>query len=216
MSEPRPPFPSYTKAERIADGFVHTAGVLFSFAATAVCLIAGDGLPAANAAGVAVYCFGLIGMFAASAAYNLVSRRGLKEILRRFDHAAIFVMIAGSYTPFALIVGGTSGHAMLIAVWTIAIIGVAIKLRFPRRFDRLSVLLYLAQGWIVILAIGPITSSLSSAALTLLLAGGIVYTLGVPFHLMEWMPFHNVIWHVFVLGGAVCQFAAIKAAITQL
>jgi hemolysin III len=201
----------------IADGFVHAAGVLFSFAATAVLLvIAAGGLPAGNIVSVAVYCFGLIGMFAASAAYNLVSRRSLKDILRQLDHAAIFIMIAGSYTPFALIVGGTAGHAMLAAVWAIAIAGVAIKLRFPRRFDRLSVLLYLAQGWIVILAIGPITSSLSSAALTLLLAGGIVYTLGVPFHLMEWMPFHNVIWHAFVLGGAACQFAAVKTAITQL
>src|SRR5262249_35812961 len=151
MSEPGPSFPSYTKAERVADGFVHTAGVLFSFVATAVLLvIAAGGLPAANVASVAVYCFGLIGMFAASGGYNLVSRRGLKEILRRLDHAAIFIMIAGSYTPFALIVGGTPGHAMLIAVWAIAIAGVAIKLRFPRRFDRLSVLLYLAQGWIVI------------------------------------------------------------------
>jgi hemolysin III len=79
----------------------------------------------------------------------------------------------------------------------------------------LSVLLYLAQGWIVIFALDPLTASLSHDALALLLAGGIVYTLGVPFHLMEWMRFHNVIWHMFVLGGAACQFVAIKATVTQ-
>ena len=90
-----------------------------------------------------------------------------------------------------------------------------IKLRFPRRYDRLSVLLYLAQGWIVLAALDPIISTLPSHALTLLLVGGIVYTLGVPFHLIKWMPFHNVIWHTFVLGGAACQFVAIKIAVTQ-
>ncbi len=155
-------------------------------------------------------------MFAASAAYNLVSRRELKEVLRRLDHAAIFIMIAGSYTPFALVVGGGAGHSMLVAVWAIAALGIAIKLRFPRRFDKLSIVLYLAQGWIVLLALDPIAASLPSQAFWLLLAGGIIYTLGVPFHLMEWMRFHNVIWHIFVLGGAACQFVAIKGAVMPL
>ncbi len=154
-------------------------------------------------------------MFAASAAYNLISRRALKEVLRRVDHAAIFIMIAGSYTPFALTVGGGTGAALLAAVWIIAAVGIAIKLLYPRRLDKLSVLLYLAQGWLVLFALDPIVSSLSYRALMLLLAGGVVYTLGVPFHLMEWMRFHNAIWHCFVLGGAACQFAAIKAVLTQ-
>ena len=137
----------------------------------------------------------------------------MKEVLRRLDHAAIFVMIAGSYTPFALVVGGIAGHALLAAVWAIAAVGVAIKLRFPRRFDKISVLLYLFQGWIVVLALDSITAALPSRALTLLVAGGIVYTLGVGFHLMERLRFHNVIWHVFVLGGAACQFVAIRDAV---
>lgn len=165
--------------------------------------------------GLIVYSIGLIGMFVASAAYNLVPHHGLKEILRRLDHAAIFVMIAGSYTPFALVVGGGAGHAMLLAVWAIAIAGVTMVLRFPRRFNKLSVLLYLFQGWIVLLALNSIVASLPRQAFVMLLAGGIVYTLGVAFHLMERLRFHNVIWHIFVLGGAVCQFIAIKAAVTQ-
>ncbi len=209
-------FPSYTRLEHFADTCVHIASLLFGVAATIILLAAAFGtLPVADIAGLIVYCFGLMGMFAASAAYNLVSRHDLKEILRRLDHAAIFVMIAGSYTPFALVVGGAAGYSLLAAVWAIAIAGVAIKLRFPRRFDKLSILLYLAQGWIVILALEPVTASLPSQALWLLLAGGIVYTLGVPFHLMEWMRFHNAIWHLFVLGGAACQFVAIKGAVIQ-
>ncbi|MGO9172932.1 MAG: PAQR family membrane homeostasis protein TrhA [Rhodomicrobium sp.] len=216
MTNAKPLFPSYTRLEHFADVCVHVASLLFAGTATVILLVAAIGtLPAADIAGLIVYCIGLMGMFAASAAYNLVSRRDLKEVLRRLDHAAIFIMIAGSYTPFALVVGGGAGRAMLAAVWAIAVIGVAIKLRFPRRLDKLSVLLYLAQGWIVILALEPVAASLPSHALWLLLAGGILYTLGVPFHLMEWMRFHNVIWHIFVLGGAACQFVAIKGAVIQ-
>lgn len=188
--------------------------VLFSLAAAALLLVGAIGvLPAAIFVGLIVYSIGLVGMFAASAAYNLVSHVGVKEILRRLDHAAIFVMIAGSYTPFALVVGGRAGHMLLAAVWAIAAVGVVIKLRYPRRFDRLSVLLYLSQGWIVLLALDSITAALSNRALSLLVAGGVVYTVGVAFHLMERLLFHNVIWHIFVLGGAACQFAAIRDAV---
>lgn len=188
--------------------------VLFSLAAAALLLAGAIGvLPAAIFVGLIVYSIGLVGMFAASAAYNLVSHVGVKEILRRLDHAAIFVMIAGSYTPFALVVGGRTGHMLLAAVWAIAAVGVAIKVRYPRRFDKLSVLLYLSQGWIVLLALDSITAALSNRALSLLVAGGVVYTVGVAFHLMERLLFHNVIWHIFVLGGAACQFAAIRDAV---
>jgi hemolysin III len=188
--------------------------VLFSLAAAALLLAGAIGvLPAAIFVGLIVYSIGLVGMFAASAAYNLVSHVGVKEILRRLDHAAIFVMIAGSYTPFALVVRGRAGHTLLAAVWAIAAVGIVIKLRYPRRFDKLSVLLYLSQGWIVLLALDSITAALSNRALSLLVAGGVVYTVGVAFHLMERLLFHNVIWHIFVLGGAACQFVAIRDAV---
>jgi len=209
-------FPSYTRIERIADACVHAVGVFFSVAAAALLLAGAIGtLPVVLFLGLVVYSIGLIGMFAASAAYNLVSHAGVKESLRRLDHAAIFVMIAGSYTPFALLVGGAAGHALLAAVWAVAIAGVVIKLRYPRRFDKLSVLLYLFQGWMVLVALDSIVAALPGQALTLLVAGGIIYTLGVGFHLMERLRFHNVIWHIFVLGGAACQFIAIKDAVTS-
>ena len=165
MSHPQHVFPSYTRPEHIADACVHAVSVLFSIAAATLLLIGAIGtLPAAIFIGLIVYSIELVGMFAASAAYNLVPHHGLKEILRRLDHAAIFVMIAGSYTPFALVVGGGAGHAMLLAVWAIAVAGVAMELRFPRRFDKLSVLLYLFQGWIVLLALNSIVASLPSSS----------------------------------------------------
>jgi hemolysin III len=102
---------------------------------------------------------------------------------------------------------------MLAAVWLIAVTGVVVKLVWPRKLDRISILLYLAQGWCVIFAIGPLTEAVPSASLALLLAGGIIYTAGVIFHLLERMPFHNVIWHIFVLAGAVAQYASIYGAI---
>ena len=116
-------FPSYTQLEHLADACVHAAGVVFSFAATAFLLVTAlRTLPAADIAGLIVYCAGMICMFAASAAYNLVQHQGLKEIFRRLDHSAIFIMIAGSYTPFAIVVGGGAGGFMLAAVWAIAVI----------------------------------------------------------------------------------------------
>lgn len=209
-------FPTYSRLERLVDACVHIASLLFGITATTVLLAAAIGtLPAADLAGLIVYCIGLLGMFAASAAYNMASQRDLKEVLRRLDRSAIFIMIAGSYTPFALTIGGAAGHSMLAAVWAIAAIGIAIELRFARRFDKLSILLYLAQGWIVLLAFKPITAALPSQPVWLLFAGGIVYTLGVPFHLMEWMRFHNAIWHLFVLGGAACQYVAVMGAVLQ-
>jgi hemolysin III len=217
MAQAKHLFPNYTRLERSADACIHAASILFGIVATIVLLFAAIGTAAfAEVAGLVVYCTGLLGMFGASAAYNLAPRRNLKEALRRLDHAAIFIMIAGSYTPFAVLIGCGTGMWLLATVWVIAAIGVAVKLRFPRRFDKLSILLYLAQGWTVVLALGPVLALVPSRVLWLLFAGGVVYTLGVPFHLMERMRFHNVIWHIFVLAGAACQFLAIKDAVMPL
>ena len=207
-------FPTYSRAERAADAVVHAVGIVFGLIGACGLIVAGlKKLPAHEIAGLGIYGSGLVGMFAASASYNLVGRPRAKEWLRRLDHAVIFVMIAGSYTPFALRMGGTTGFVVLATVWLIAVTGVAVKLVWPRKLDRISILLYLAQGWCVIFAIGPLIEAVPSASLTLLLAGGIIYTAGVVFHLLERMPFHNVIWHVFVLGGAVSQYASIYGAI---
>jgi hemolysin III len=207
-------FPTYTSAERAADAAVHLAGVLFGVAGAFALIFAAAGrVPVRDVAGLGVYSVGLIGMFTASASYNLIDRPTRREWLRRIDHAVIFVMIAGSYTPFALKIGGETGLWLLCAVWAIAIFGVVAKLAFPRKLDRISLVLYLAQGWCILFAIGPLVEAIPSSSTNLLLIGGLIYTAGVIFHLLERLPYHNVIWHVFVLGGAIAQYASIYGAV---
>ncbi|MBX2805306.1 MAG: hemolysin III family protein [Hyphomicrobiales bacterium] len=207
-------FPIYSRAERIADAVVHLAGIVLCISGAIALHFAAIGrIPFRDLAGLSVYSAGMVSMFTASASYHLISRPYLKEWLRCIDHSAIFVMIAGSYTPFALKIGGATGMIILAAVWVIAAVGIGVKLLFPRRFDQLSIALYLTQGWCVVLAMGPLMDTLSDASFNLLLFGGVVYSAGVIFHLLERMPFHNVIWHVFVLAGAALQYASIYAAV---
>ncbi len=207
-------FPTYTSAERTADAAVHLAGVLFGVVGAFALIFAAAGrVPVRDVAGLGVYSVGLIGMFTASASYNLIDRPTRKEWLRRIDHAVIFVMIAGSYTPFALKIGGETGLWLLCAVWAIAIFGVVAKLAFPRKLDRISLVLYLAQGWCILFALGPLVEAIPSSSTNLLLIGGVIYSAGVIFHLLERMPYHNVVWHVFVLGGAIAQYASIYGAV---
>jgi hemolysin III len=203
-------FPNYTRIERLIDGYIHGVGVVFSLAASVVLLVSANNSPAIDIVALAIYSSGMIAMFIGSACYNISTTPVRKEFFRRFDHSAIYIMIAGSYTPFALIkIGGAPGLALLIAVWTITTLGVMLKFAFPRRFEGLSIVFYLAQGWAILLAIDPLMSSISNSALRLLTAGGIIYTIGVGFHLSKQLPFHNAIWHGFVLIAASCHYAAI-------
>lgn len=192
----------YSPAERRADGVIHLVGVLFALMA-AIWLIARrpDSPP------LTLYAAALVGVLGSSAAYHFATGP-LKERLRRLDHAMIFIMIAATYTPLvsfrlppeiALPLGAT--------VWTGCAFGVVIKLAFPRRFDRLSIALYLAMGWAVAWALAPLSASLSELSFTLLVAGGMFYTLGVPFCLFDRLPFHNALWHACVLAGAMAHFA---------
>lgn len=207
-------FPNYTRIERLVDGYIHGVGVVFSLAASVALLAAAYNSPALDVGALTIYSSGMIAMFFSSACYNLSTTPGRKEFFRRFDHAAIYVMIAGSYTPFALIkIGGGPGSALLVAVWAIAALGVALEFAFPRRFEGVSIVFYLAQGWAILLAIDPLMSSISNFALGFLAAGGIIYTIGVAFHLAKQLPFHNAIWHGFVLIAASCHYAAVYEAV---
>lgn len=207
--------PKYSRAEVIADGCVHVVGITSSLVAmTVLVVLAQMHLPAASAASLTIYGFCAVAMFVLSAAYNLVSRPRWKDILRKFDHSAIFVMIAGTYTPFALIeIGGSSGALLLIVVWAIAISGIALKFALPQRFDQISIGLYLLQGWVVLTAIEPLILAVTPRVLVLLVLGGILYTVGVVFHLWQRMPYQNAVWHIFVLCAAACHYAAIVFAV---
>jgi hemolysin III len=160
-------------------------------------------------AAASVYGAGLLAMLAFSAAYHLVHQPRAKEILRRLDHAAIYIKIAGTYTPFAVMLAGAQAAAILAGIWSAALAGLALKLTAPRRLEGLAVALYLAMGWAIVVVGGPILERLSTAGLILVLTGGGLYTLGVVFHLWRRLPFQNVVWHALVLAASFVFYAAV-------
>lgn len=205
-------WPICSSTEYRADRAVHLAGLIVApvavgFLVLWVLLAGKDPLAVL---GVSVYAAALLAMLACSALYNLRVGASSREWLRRCDHAAIYAMIAGTYTPFTLLwLPRDWGWQFCIAVWSVAAAGIVVKLAWPRRLEGLSVVLYLALGWSILLVIGPMTASLTTAGAILLVAGGVLYSLGVIFHLWRRLPYQNAIWHGFVLVAAACHFAAI-------
>lgn len=204
-------FPRYTPAEMWADGIVHVLGVTMGLVAGVWLLLAAAGHAGpAELASLAVYVSGLIGMLTASACYNLAPPGRLKALLQRIDHSMIYVMIGGSYTPFVIsVLGGGLGLALAGVVWLGVTAGIVLKVGFPRRWERTGLVLYLGLGWCIVVAIEPLAEAVSPAGLALLVAGGLLYTLGTGLHLCERLPFHNAGWHAMVLAAAGCHFAAI-------
>lgn len=201
----------YDRAELIADGVVHILGVAFGLiAATALVVLAGMYASKAQLVSVSVYVAGLLAMLSLSATYNLWPISPAKWLLRRFDHSAIYILIAATYTPFlAQISDRFIATVLLIGVWSVAAAGIALKIFLPGRFDRLAVGLYLAMGWSGVMAYDSLVSSLPSSTLWLIAAGGLVYSLGVIFHAWERLRFQNAIWHSFVLLAASIHYTAV-------
>lgn len=204
---------NYDRSEMRADRAIHVAGVIFAIVGAAAMIASAFGLARpVDAVGVSVYAISLIGTLAMSAAYNMWPVGRQKWILRKFDHAGIFLLIAGTYTPFALQMG-PRGHWLLACIWTAAILGMVLKIALPGRFDRLAVLLYLGLGWSGLATFDLMTESLSPLVVGLILAGGVFYSSGVIFHLMKRLRFQNAIWHGFVLAGAVIHYCAVFASL---
>ncbi len=165
-----------------------------------------------RAIGAAAFGLGALLMFGTSALYHFVRRPDAKAVLRRLDHSAIYLLIAGTYTPFTLgVIGGMLGWSLFIIVWTLALVGVAIKLAgVLLNVPMLSTVLYLLMGWIGVVAFRQLWMSLSAAQFGWLSAGGLCYTAGVPFYLWKRQSFAHVVWHLFILAGVGCHFMAIK------
>jgi len=200
-----------SREEHIADGFIHLLGVIGSLIAAVILVYYSTlGSNADNTPPLIIYAIGLIATFVFSAAYNMTMHLEAKAILRRLDHAAIFVMIAGTYTPLALIgIGGKLGDFLAITVWGIAAVGVFIKLFFPNKVARISLALYLGQGWLAVAAIKPISEALSPFAMAMIVAGGLVYTAGVVVYSRDNWRFNRAIWHGFVLCAASIHYVAV-------
>ena len=198
-------------AEIRADRWVHGLGVIAGGIGVAAMLIAAclQGDPWL-VFGISLYGLGLLAMLSFSASYNLAAPSPFRENLRRFDHAAIFTMIAGTYTPFFLNrIGGAWAWGMLGFVWIVALAGAALAIAAPRRHERLQLAAYLLLGWSVLVASHPLGEHLSDTAIHLMLIGGVIYSLGVPVHLWRKLRYSNAIWHGLVLIAASCHYAAI-------
>jgi hemolysin III len=201
----------YDRAELIADGIVHAIGVILGLiAATALVVLTAVYATALDIVGVSIYVAGLLAMLVLSASYNLWPVSRTKWVLRRFDHAAIYVLIAATYTPIIMeLKDSVFAMALLVGVWCVAIFGIVLKLGWPGRFDRVSVGLYLALGWSGIMLYDSVVAVLPKLALWFVLAGGALYSLGVIFHAWRRLRFQNAIWHSFVLLGAACHYTAV-------
>ncbi|MCQ8783803.1 PAQR family membrane homeostasis protein TrhA [Mangrovibrevibacter kandeliae] len=197
----------YDRAELWADGIVHAGGLTFvTLGSVALLATLAGHVSTPILLATIVYLLTLAASTIASAAYNIWPERPFKWALRRFDHAAIYLLIAGTYTPFLAYAGMPT---LLVLVWSVALVGVALKLLRPGRYERLLLLAYLGLGWCGIAAYGSLQDLLPVPVLGLLLLGGIVYSSGVVFHLWQRLRFHNAIWHAFVLVAAVTHFVAV-------
>ena len=202
---------NYDRVELIADGVVHAIGILLGLiAATVLVVLTAVYATALSIVAVSIYVAGLLSMLVLSATYNLWPVSRAKWVLRRFDHSAIYVLIAATYTPFIMEVPASFfSVALLVGVWCVAVFGIVLKLGWPGRFDGLSVGLYLALGWSGIMLYDRVVQAVPKFALWFVLAGGALYTLGVIFHAWRRLRFQNAIWHGFVLLGAACHYTAV-------
>ena len=202
---------NYDRVELIADGVVHAVGILSGLiAATVLVVLTAVYAGALDVVAVSIYVAGLLSMLVFSATYNLWPVSKTKWVLRRFDHSAIYVLIAATYTPFIMEMrDSVVAIALLIGVWCLAVFGIVLKLGWPGRFDRVAVGLYLALGWSGLMLYDSGMTVLPKMALWLVLAGGALYSLGVIFHSWRRLRFQNVIWHCFVLLGAACHYTAV-------
>jgi hemolysin III len=209
---------NYDRAELIADGVVHLLGLGAGLVASVILVfIASRSADAGEITSVVIYVVALLAMLGLSASYNLWPLSPLKWILRRFDHSAIYLLIAGTYTPFAAqLKGGLTSAGLLVGIWGTAIAGMLLKLLLPGRFDRLSVALYLLLGWSGVVVYNEIVTSLAPATLWLLAIGGLLYSAGVVFHVWRSLRFQNAIWHAFVLAAAAAHYSAVLSCVAAM
>jgi hemolysin III len=200
-----------TRAEEIANALTHGVGLLASLVALPVLVVTalarGDAL---LVIGYSVFGATLVALYAASTIYHALPPSRAKQLFRVVDHVAIYLLIAGSYTPFTFgVLRGAWGWTLSGIVWTLAVVGILFKTMLGFRFPRLSTLLYLAMGWVAVVAFKPIAAAVPGAGLAWIIAGGLLYTSGVVFYQRDYRMWHHTVWHLFVLAGSSCHFVAV-------
>jgi len=209
-------YPDYSRAERIADGIVHIVGIGAAIVGVALLFalwaLQMDG---PTLAATILYCAALIVMLTASAAYHMAAHTAARPILRRLDHAAIYVKIAGTFTPLGVLLGTAFGYVVLLIVWIFALVGAGAKLMAARGEMTTGWLPYVALGWAGLALFVPLVPILPGLSLGLIAVGGLLYTGGVVFYCWESLRFSNAIWHVFIVVASACFFIGIGTAIAQ-
>ena len=197
--------------EELANAITHGVGLALSLVAAPVLIVSAAATSDPwRIVAASIYAATLIALYLASTLYHSARRPDVKALLRRVDHAAIYLLIAGTYTPFTLVtLRGPWGWTLFGVVWALAIAGVLLKSRFGARLPTLSTIVYLAMGWMIVLAIRPLMHAVSPAGLAWLALGGALYTGGVVFYVWERIRFGHAVWHLFVIGGSVAHFAAV-------
>ncbi len=205
------PGSGYSLLEEVANSISHGLGVLFGVSALTLMLnsaiVLGD---SSRIISGSIYGASIILLFLASTLYHAIPNEKAKVWLKLFDHSAIYLLIAGTYTPFLMIaLASETGNTMLWVVWLIAATGLLFKFIFLYRFKPLSVVTYLAMGWLSVLIMDDLVTALPEASIDLLMLGGLLFTFGVVFYVAKKIPYNHAIWHLFVLGGAFSHFLSI-------
>lgn len=206
-----------TKTEEFWNSLTHAFGLCLASVGVPF-LFANTDLTNANTKlGLGIYAFSLLLLFSASTAYHYVTAPQLKRKLRVLDHISIYVLIAGTYSPIVLtLLKDSNGELLFYSVWIIAIIGTILKLFFTGKFENISLLLYLIMGWLIVFDSVAVIETFQTLELIMLCLGGFFYIIGIYFYIKPSIPFHHVIWHIFVILGSLCHFLMIYFSMTRL
>ncbi|MFD4928827.1 hemolysin III family protein [Peribacillus butanolivorans] len=208
----------YTKKEEVVNAITHGVGVLLSIVALVFLIIFSVQKGSAWHVVISViYGVSMLLLYVSSTLVHSFPAGKTKDLFEIFDHSAIYLFIAGTYTPIMLLViQGTLGWTLLGIVWGVAVIGVVFKAFFVKKFLFLSTILYIAMGWLIVIAWGPLSAAMPSTGIQLLVAGGLLYTFGAVFYVWRGFPYHHAVWHLFVLAGSVAHFFAVLFYIIPL
>jgi hemolysin III len=200
-----------SRREEAANSLTHGLGLLLAIAGLAVLAVSASRAGTARTiAGCVVFGAALVLLYGTSTLYHAVEQPRAKGVLRALDHSAIFILIAGTYTPFTLVsLRGPWGWSLFAVVWGLAVAGIALRLALRRRPTGLFVALYLGMGWCVVVAAKPLVAAVPPGGIALLAAGGLAYSGGVVFYLWRRLPYHHAVWHAFVLAGSAFHYAAV-------
>ena len=202
---------SHVSVEELANSITHGIGLALSIAGFVFLLVLAVMRGTAwHIVGCAVYATTLVCVYAASTLYHGIPRPHFRRILRILDHSAIYLLIAGTYTPFLLVnLRGPWGWSLLGVVWSLAIAGIVFKIWFVDHFQILSTAIYIAMGWLALIAVKPLFAAVPISGFIWLVAGGLLYTFGVLFFAWKRVPFNHAIWHIFVMAGSICHYLAV-------